>query len=281
MSGKLHHITSLPSNAPRAIALALIAVFIFSSCQKVINLNLNTSAGELVIEGYVTDQPGIDTVKLSLTNGYYNTGNHAKVNGALVIIADNTGLTDTLVQVDSGTYAHPTLQGVPARTYTLKVITGGKENDAVCAMPSPVNIDSVIAFQHTNSSGAFDSTYRANCYFKDPPGIGNYYRLQLLVNGTVLDSAADIMIYYDGYSDGKEESDGLSNAILYTGDSITFQLMCIDKNTYNYFNTLSSLVTAPGLLSTGTPQNPPTNIIGGAVGYFSANTLRTKTTVVP
>ena len=118
--------------------LLLVATVIFSSCESVIKVKLNSANSQVVIQAYVTDQPNIDTVLITQTGSYFTPGTYPKINGATVIITDNQGTTDTFVQVDSGKYASRNLTGIPGRTYTLKAIVAGKEYDAVSAMPFPV-----------------------------------------------------------------------------------------------------------------------------------------------
>src|ERR1700722_15068324 len=110
-------------------ALLVIATLVATSCQKVIHVDLSTANAQLVIEGYVTDQPNIDTVIISKTGSYFIPGNYPMVNGATVIVSDGQGTTDTFVQVDSGKYAATHLTGIPGRTYTMKALVAGKEYD--------------------------------------------------------------------------------------------------------------------------------------------------------
>ena len=66
-----------------------------------------------------------------------------------------------------------------------------------------------------------------------------------------------------------------------TSDIVKVNLMCIDPNIYNYFSVVKSITGKSNPVSTATPQNPPTNILGGALGYFSAYTLRSQTLIIP
>ncbi|MDB5281012.1 MAG: hypothetical protein JWO06_87, partial [Bacteroidota bacterium] len=63
-------------------------------------------------------------------------------------------------------------------------------------------------------------------------------------------------------------------------DVARVDLMSIDANTYKYFTVIRSVSGSGNPISTATPQNPPTNIVGGALGYFSAYPIRSKTIVV-
>ncbi|MDB5282816.1 MAG: hypothetical protein JWO06_1891, partial [Bacteroidota bacterium] len=181
-------------NKLRLLLLIVTTAVIFSACQRVINIDLNTANSKVVIEAYMTDQPGGDTVKITRTGSYFTPGNYPAVTNATVVITDNAGLTDTLIQIDSGRYTASGLAGIPGKTYTLKVFTDGVEYDAVSTMPAPVEIDSVVQIfdKVINANGSIDSNYRIRCIFQDPAGFGNFYRAQLVVNGQLYDSLGNV-----------------------------------------------------------------------------------------
>ena len=265
-------------NLIRLVALSVIAVLAMGSCQKIIHVDLNTSNPQLVIEAYVTDQPLIDTVLILKTGSYFTPGNYPRVNGATIVVTDNTGVIDTFLQVDSGTYATQHLTGVPGRTYTLKAFVAGKEYDAVSTMQQPVNIDSITS----NLVGkATDTGYHIRCHFLDPAATTNYYRVQAFYNGVLQDSADNITLDQDKYTNGLPQSIRLKVPYAYTGDTVKVNLLSIDYNTYDYFSVISSITAASNPISTATPQNPPTNILGGALGYFSAYSVRSQSIIIP
>jgi hypothetical protein len=265
-----------------------LTVIIFNSCQRVINLDLNTASPQVVIFGYVTDQPGIDTVKITKSGSYFNPGTYPTVTNATVIISDNASpVKDTLIQVDSGVYAvPPNFTGITGHTYTMRALVGGKEYDAVSSMPAAVNMDSISIYSigtTTDSNGyaVNDTNFHVRCYFHDPAGIGNYYRLQAIVNGVIMDSLDEITVESDQFADGTQLNVRLRGIEPIQGSIVTVQLMSIDAGTYNFYTVLRSVASAGNPVSTAVPQNPPTNIIGGALGYFSAYPIRSETMTAP
>ena len=258
--------------------MLVFAAIVFGACQRVIHVDLNSSASQVVIQAYVTDQHNIDTVLITKTGSYFVPGTYPKVNGALVTITDNLGVTDTFVQVDSGKYAATHLTGVPGMTYTMKAVVNGKEYDAVSTMPFAVNIDSVTS--NLVGSGT-DTNYHVHCLFADPVATTNFYMLQGYINGSLQDSIGQITLDEDKYTNGLEQNVRLRIPNPTTNNIVKVNLMCIDANMYSYFSVLRSITGASNPVSTATPQNPPTNILGGALGYFSAYTLRSQTIVIP
>jgi len=51
-------------------------------------------------------------------------------------------------------------------------------------------------------------------------------------------------------------------------------MICNDAAVYKYWYSLNDGATGTG--QSASPANPVTNISGGALGYFSAQTVRTK-----
>ena len=260
------------------LLVLIISAIAFGACERVIHVDLNSSSSQVVIQAYVTDQLNIDTVLITKTGSYFVPGTYPKVNGAWITVSDNLGVTDTFVQVDSGKYAATHLTGVPGMTYTLKVIVNGKEYDAVSTMPLAVSIDSVTSNLVGNNA---DTSYHVHCLFADPAATTNFYMLQGFLNGALQDSIGQISIDEDKYSNGLEQNVRLRIPNPHTNDVVKVNMMCIDANIYSYFSVLRGITGASNPVSTATPQNPPSNIIGGALGYFSSNTLRTKTIVIP
>src|SRR5580704_14516118 len=92
----------------------LIFTIPFITCKKVINLNLKNASPQIVIIGEVTNPPGPYQVTINSTVNFSNSNVFPPVSGALVIITDNTGLTDSLTETTPGTYTtHSSWQGKP------------------------------------------------------------------------------------------------------------------------------------------------------------------------
>lgn len=269
-----------------AISYCLLAIaycLMLSSCQKVINIDLNSAAPQIVIEGSVNDQPGPYYINLSQTVNFSQTNVFPPVTGALVKITDNTGLTDILTEVSPGSYrTDSTLKGVPGRSYTLSVSSNGKNYSSVSVMPAPVNIDSLTISTTTGGFGGPRKRLQAN--FQDPSGIANFYKFGIthyyLNQGTpysIIEKT--ISITSDKLQDGKMLTYNLSGRnTLISGDSIVVALQTIDQGVFDYFRTLGQ---AGNNMASATPANPTSNITNGALGYFSAYAVRSKGIVIP
>ena len=156
----------LTSRFPVTIFLLALLSLAGLSCEKVVDIDLNSSDPHIVIEGNIDDSSVPSIVKLSQTVNYDEPNAFPPISGATITLLDNLGNADSLTESSPGTYSGSNIQGIPGRTYTLTVLADGKEYFATSTMPSPVQIDSL-----TVSTRAFgrNTGKVVNVNFQDPP----------------------------------------------------------------------------------------------------------------
>ena len=120
--------------------LLLMAFYGLTSCQKVISIDLNSASPQLVVEANVSNKPCPYFVKLSNTVNFSEITGIPAVTGAIVVISDSSGQSETLNEVSNGIYRSRTLRGTHGHKYTLTVKTGGQTYESVSRMPFPVGI---------------------------------------------------------------------------------------------------------------------------------------------
>ncbi|HXP51491.1 MAG TPA: DUF4249 domain-containing protein [Bacteroidia bacterium] len=246
-------------------------VTVLASCQKVINIDLNSASPTIVIVGNLSDQPGPYTVTLNQTVNFSQPNTFPPVDGAFVTIADNAGTVDTLFETTTlGTYHTKKIQGVPGRTYTLNVTSNGQTYTSVSTMPQLVNFDTLIEYERIGPGfrGGIDTSYSPEVVLHDPAGIANYYRFLETVNDTLQTNFDCIS---DQYFDGKYIAYPIRHKIN-VGDSIKVEMQCINKGAYTYMTTIGQASGSTNV----TPANPVSNISNNALGYFSAHTSRVR-----
>lgn len=270
------------SNSKKTITILnlLIVAFLFSSCEKVIDIDLNAKAPQVVIEGNISDQPGPYTVKLTQTVNYDETNTFPTISGAIVSISDNVGNPETLTETSLGIYSTSSLQGIIGRIYILKVIANGKEYNATSTIKSPVNIDTLKVIKQNLPMSNKKIVY---VEFTDTPGIANYYRFIKIINNKIQPA---IYVEDDLTQDGKAMSIGLidkekGDADIKSGDTVTIILQSLDESTYNYFKSLQQLNSGGLIHQSSSPANPLSNINNDALGYFNACSITSKTIILP
>jgi len=262
------------------IVFSLVTIVIFSGCQKVINVDLNEAASRIVIEGLITDGSGPYTVSISMSGSYFNQPVLPPVSGAMVIITDNTGIIDTLKETTPGLYLTTKTRGIPGRTYTLKVISENQEYDGSSTILSHVNIDflSIVKSQSQRidfgGNNHNESNFEIHCFFKDPLE-KNFYRIKVFTNDST--DAENYRLYDDQYTNGLETELRVARATV--GDTDRIELLSLDKQTYGFYRTLEDLLHSNPIFGS-TPANPNNNLSNGALGYFGAYAVSSKTIII-
>ena len=261
-----------------AMKIWLLLLVTGVSCQKVVQLPLQTTSPQLVIEGEITDTTGPYTVSITQSVDFYQPNVFPPVSGASVWLQDSTrGVTDSLVETSAGIYTALRFpKGKPGHTYTLRVELNGQVYTASCTMPLPVDLDSV---NYQVSTLFSQTTIDPIPYFQDPSGVANYYQFVLFVNSVRVN---DVFLFDDRLSDGRYIAEPIQTDTtdhLLAGDTLQLDLDCIDKNVYTYLSEVAGITNANTPVNT--PANPQSNITGGCLGYFNAHTIRSRTTIIP
>ena len=167
------------------------------------------------------------------------------------------------------------------RTYNIKVVYGGKEYTGVSTLSSPMQIDS-IKFVQTDSYSiwfwAF-SSYTTRLYLKNRPGIDEYCVIKISDG----DNSSTI-VYQDKFAHDEPIVLEETNTTFQYNETVTVELLTIDKNAYEYFFRLNELsdedgLDIPEILNINT-YNPKSNLSNGALGYFYAYSYKKYTATV-
>ncbi len=248
-----------------------------AGCEKVTDLDLNTTTPIIVVDGQVTNNSAVGSiVKLSYTNKVKSDNSIVPLPGATVTIQEDNGTVYSLPEVSNGVYKNENLVGIAGKTYNLKVVANGITLTSSSKMPAMVNFDSLVVEDFPN----FGKTVKVvTPFYNDPKGRGNNYSFFLFKNGRLI---KDVFAYDDSFIDGKK----VTFPLIYSreedefkkGDIIEVVMNCIDDGNYKYWFSFSQS-------STGSPQavpdNPISNIKGHAIGVFGANTYQKRNVIVP
>jgi hypothetical protein len=261
------------------LGCVIVLAMHLEGCEKVIDVDLNDTEKKYVIEAVLTDHANSCKVLLTQTKNFDDDNTFAGVTGAQVTISDNNGVPITLTETGAGVYEAKNLVGTSGHRYSLVVNVSGQKFTATSTMPQLVSFDSL----YISERSLFGETYKfATVSFKDPPGTGNAYRYIQYVNGV---KEKTIFVRDDDYSDDLTVERVLfyfnddDEKKLKSRDNVIVEMLCIDYPIYKYWFSLAQSST--GENQSATPGNPVTNIEGGALGYFSAHTIQSKSVVVP
>jgi hypothetical protein len=179
---------------------SIITLFILSSCEKVIDLELKVAAPVIVIDATLSNQHQNHFVRISKTLPFNKQTTFNGVKGAQVTLKSILGQSIAFTEVADGVYRSTRFRGNPGLTYTMEVISEGKTYSAQSTMPFPVFPDSV-GFKTLSFFG--NSNIFPIVYYNDPPKIQNQYRYILKVNNKIQDD----LVFEDRFNDGNAVSD--------------------------------------------------------------------------
>ena len=259
--------------------VCLITALSLSSCEKVIDIDLNSPETQLVIEGNITDQLTRQTIRISQSVPYTDSNVYPPVSGATVTVTSDQGQSWNFVETQPGRYTSSRFKGEAFLTYTLRVNVNNATYTASSTMPQAVKLDGLGLKVFTFGD---EQNKQVEAYYQDPDGLVNQYRFVMQVNGLPVKR---IFVENDRFTDGKEATSTLfynpdnDNEKLKQGDEIEVEMQSIDKPVYTYWYSISQQ-TQNGPAAGVTPANPPSNIDNNALGYFSAHTTESRILII-
>lgn len=193
----------------------LITIAIVSCrCTEKYDIEFADSNPKLVVEGIVTNKPGPNYVRLTLSKTTFSDQSNndtihenwyldgvTSVTDALVVISDNNGNIENLTKspdyvwyynynengnlLDSsrylnyygnyrGYYQTNTMVGTPGNTYYLNINWNGNQYTASCYMPPIPPVDSVT-YDYTIASTGKENYYIPYIWFNDNQSTNDYY----------------------------------------------------------------------------------------------------------
>ena len=256
---------------------AFIVSILLISCKKDILLNLNHSDPQIVIEGIISDKSTTQTITITKTVNFYDSSVYPAVSGAIVAISDNGNTPVMATETSKGIYQITGMTAVYGHTYTMSVTIAGNTYTAKSTMPYPVALNDITFYDNNPAAKPDKKKFSPIPKFDDPIQYKNSYRFVMYNNGV---KSTSIIVRNDNITNGitNEEPLFTRNFDIISGDNVTIEMYGIDQPVYQYFFELSrSNDSGPGGT---TPSNPESNISGGVLGCFSAQTYQIKTAQV-
>jgi hypothetical protein len=275
----------------------IIALITFTSCEKIVDVDLPVGETALVVESMITNQKEPWVVKLSLSQPYLDQNDLRYVSNAKVNIKGTDGQNVDLVYTENGIYrSSDSLEGKVGETYTLNVEYNNKVYTGSERMPNGYPLDVVQSFFLPNANGFIRSGYYLFIKGKqvEIKGEANYF-WKFFKNDTLQESF--LLVENDDFGDISflnQEIDQdnplagiLDNIIprpfpfiLEVGDSIKLEQYVLSRPFYQYKVDLDLQLNRSGTPFDPPPANPRNNLSNGALGYFSVANKITETHVV-
>lgn len=287
----------------------VVASIALTSCEDVINPELQDAKPELVVEAWLNNKAGDQVINLMMTQPYFENTTPPGVSGAVVTVEDSEGEVMNFVEdaKQKGNYRwSPSTPGgsfgVIGRDYKLTVSYNGETFESISTMGRAPVIDSISVIFEEESTFFPAKSYSCEFWATDLPGSGDAYWIKTFKNDTLLNKPSEISLAFDaGFSPGgdfdgitflppirssinpfNEDANGDLVSPYLPGDSIYVEIQSITYETFIYLNQVVIQTDRPGGFSelfSSPLSNVPTNITNvnpngsKPVGYFNVGAV--------
>lgn len=267
------------------ILIVLLATLFLSSCEEVVNVDLNTAPPKLVIEASIKWLKGTSgkeqKIKLTTTTSFYSS-QIPTVSGATITVKNSSNTIFNFVETaNTGEYLCSDFVPVINDTYTLNITLNGVNYTATEILKSVAPIEELV---QNNEGGFTGKDIQIKTFYTDPANETNYYLYQYNYTDKITQTFyGDEDTYFQGNRFfSLSQSDEIKK-----GDEIKVTHYGISKTYYNYMNILISIA---GGNSGGPFQSPPATVRGNIInttnkadyplGYFYLSEIDSKTYIV-
>ncbi len=246
------------------IAVTISVLITMSSCEEIIEIDLNSSDPVLVIEASLY-KDSVSVVHLSKTANYFSIDEPTPIEDAAVTITAGN-LSEKLSYTGNGNYIGQSIVGTEGKNYDVEILWNDTEYTGRAFLPKQTEIISLKVIEFQPPSPHAPIFLQIESTFLDDPEMENFYLIRYIQNDTVLKGQyfafSDLMAFNDTIS--------FTNPMVSfdSGDEVVLKIFSIDEPLYNFYVQLNDALSG-GMAMSSTPYNPTSNI-EGAMGYFAA-----------
>ncbi len=263
---------------------------LFVSCEKVIDVDLNTADPQTVVDAVFAAQDTVHTVFVS-TSGSYTDGNGlGPIEGAVVSVTDQNGQVVQFNETIEGIYQAGNFYLNTLMTYTISVTTNSETIEGSSTLVLPTPIDSIYFEKEEGGGpggggggggpgggppGNTEPGFDVHVMYTDEPGVENFHLIRLSVNGEQRDRYT---VANDDLNDGHAVDLRIFRENVVEDDTVMVELWSMDRAGYDYYNTLADIESSNPFTSS-TPYNPITNL-SSHLGHFTVYQRHRSTRIV-
>ncbi len=250
-----------------------LILLLFSACEKVVEIDLNSSNPVLVAEGEIVAGETAQ-ITLQYTRDYFDVEETRFEENAIVRITDDRGQSEVLTYLGSGRYQGQELIGSYNTKYVLTIKINDKEYIAETEIA--YRIDSLTFEVEKNEFGGFG------------PGAGGDYTL-VSVFPDDINHKNNFILNYDTIFEGhplaniKKSRNNLFTDLQFANDGmiryapigsaqkentlIRATVRVVDEGVYSFYSQMNDISSA-NPTNSSSPYNPQSNISGDILGCF-------------
>ena len=293
------------SRGARNALLTAAAASLATACTDVVELDSAFEEARPVVDAWLTDAAGAQTVYLSRSQDYYAEALPAPITGAEVVVCRGDAAAPTCLAFAERDDAPGAYVWEPRGDERLGAV--GDTFDLLVALPDDRRltarsvmrrvpaIDS-ISFQFEESELGLDEGVYAQVYARDPPGTGDRYLIRSTINGTPLNRPSEITLAADAAFDGGTASDGIAFILpirfgvneldddgaavpLEPGDRVAVEVWSLNEEAFRFLRSAVEQITnGESILFSVPVVSTPGNVVDldageRALGMFSVSAV--------
>ncbi|MFV8226648.1 DUF4249 domain-containing protein [Christiangramia aquimixticola] len=220
----------------RFYKLLLVILLLFTSCEEVIDVELDKTEPRLVIEASLIWLKGsagsTQEIKLSQTTPFYNR-ERLPVTDANIMVTNCNNDIFLFTHTENGIYKNENFQPQIEMKYQMELEYNGDLYTASEVLQSVSEIDYV---EQLNSGGFAGDEIEIKAYYTDPVETEDFYLFKFE------DEDLSLEIYEDEFTNGNQIFGYYSTEDIKSGNDILIQMEGISKDYYNYLFILRSQV---------------------------------------
>lgn len=242
---------------------------IFTSCEEVVNVNLEESEPRLVIEASIIWFKGTggsdQVIRVSTTSPFYQENINA-VENAEVKVTSQEGAEYRFVHDENGLYKNGNFEPQLNMEYSLEVMY---KEEIYTASEIFIPVTTIDYVEQDEAGGFSGEDLEIKAYYTDPADEENYYLFKFY------DEKVSLEFYEDEFTNGNQIFGYFSTENIESGDLIRIEMEGISKSYYEFLFLLRSQIgTNEGGPFETMPATVRGNIINNtnpenyAFGYF-------------
>ncbi len=254
---------------------AIIFAVLLTGCEDVVQVDLNTAAPRLVVNGSIQWQKGTQgneqQIKLTTTTGYYDT-TIPTVSGAAVFVTNSDNVTFNFTEevANSGSYLCHTFIPEIDKIYVLTVVLNGQTYTATETLKS---VSPITTITQNDQGGFSGKDIEIKTFYNDPGDADNYYLFKYKAS---INAIPSYDVSDDKFYQGNEFFGYYTNEDIKSGDTLDITIYGTSKR---YFEYMSKLILIAGGGGGGPFGTAPASVRGNIVnqtnpenyayGYFN------------
>lgn len=271
----------------RSVIALILSLSILASCQDELAPELEERVNLLVVDGWIYNTPGPQTIKVSRSVPFENVQNIAPVNGATVILR-SASLEDTrLSETESGVYQTATdFQGSVGQSYQLEIRLGDgsvylSDFQMLRPVPEILSLSMEIDANNVDDPELLPVQFFPVAVVKDSAELEDFYRWKIAQNDEFFNDPEDILLLTDRFINGNLFRNEFKEYLFVEGDIVHIRLESMTPDAHNFLRFFrrqttdlgTSGGTNPGTLRGNIRNRDDDNEV--VLGFFGASAVST------